>query len=52
MRSACGRGGVSEGIADAPVIAIRQRHHKGLRASHWQPGTCGADDALGLVCAK
>jgi len=27
-------------------------HHRGFSASHWQPGTCGANDSLRLDCAK
>ena len=52
MRPARGSGGVSQGIAGALMIVIGQHRHKGLGASHWQPGTCGANDAQRFDSAK
>jgi hypothetical protein len=52
VRPARGSGGVSQGIAGALRIFIWQHRHKGLSASHWQPGTCGANASLRLDCAK
>ena len=52
MRLARGRGGVGESIAGRLMMVVWQQHHKRLSASHWQPGTCGAGDALRLDCSK
>ena len=52
MRPACGRGGVSEGIAGGRMIVIWQRHPNSFSASHWHTGTCGADGSPGRDCAK
>ena len=51
-RPARAPGAVSERIAGGLIVAIWQPHHKGFRASHWQPGTCGAYDSLHLDSAK
>ena len=51
-RPARAPGAVSEGIAGGLIIVIWQPHHQGFSASHWHPGTCGADDSLRLDCAK
>jgi len=52
VRPARGSGGVSQGTVGVLMIVIWQHRHNGLGASHWQPGTCGADDARRLDCAK
>jgi len=49
---ACDSGGLSDGIAGCLILVTWQQHPKGFSASHWQPGTCGADAALHLDCAK
>jgi hypothetical protein len=51
-RPARAPGAVSEDIAGGLIPVIWQPNHKGLSASHWQPGTCGAYDSLRLDCAK
>jgi hypothetical protein len=52
VKPARGSGGVSQGIVGALMLVIWQHRHRGSSASHWQPGTCGADDARRLDCAK
>ncbi len=52
VRPARGSGGVSQGITGALMIVIGQHPHRSFNASYWQPGTCGADDARRLDCAK
>ena len=51
-RPARDSGGVSQGIVGAMMVVIEHHRRKGFGASHWQVGTCGADDARRLDCGK
>jgi len=44
---ACGRAGLSQGIADVIIIAKGPCPHNRFRTSLWQPGSCGVANGLG-----